>query len=104
MRSDETGSAKNNNKLIGSEITRTITYSLRMKNNKSKALTLVVEDQIPLTINKEIKVELKDKNTADYNAQTGMLKWNTKLNPREYQTLTFSYAVTYDKNKPINLY
>jgi uncharacterized protein (TIGR02231 family) len=95
---------KENNKLIGSEITKTITYSLRMKNNKSKTINLVVEDQIPVAQNKEIKVEMKENSSADYNPETGLLKWNTKLNPKEYQTLSFTYAVTYDKNKPISLY
>ncbi len=94
---------KENNKLIGTDITKTIAYELRMKNNKTKTLNLIVEDQIPIAQNKEIKVELNDKGKADFNPETGSLKWNIDLKAKEYQTLTFSYAVTYDKNKSLNL-
>jgi len=95
---------KENNKLLGSEITKTITYELRMKNNKSKLLNLVVEDQIPLSQNKDIKIEMKDNGNSEYNVQTGLLKWNLSVNPKEYKTLNFSYAVTYNKDMPLSMY
>jgi uncharacterized protein (TIGR02231 family) len=95
---------KESNKLLGSEITKTITYELRMKNNKSKTINLVVEDQIPLTQNKDIKVEMKDNGNSEYNVQTGLLKWNLSVNPKEYKTLNFSYAVTYNKDMPLSMF
>ncbi len=95
---------KESNKLIGNDITKTITYELRMKNNKSKALNLVVEDQIPLSQNQGIKVEMKDAGKADYNTQTGLLKWNLSVNSKEYKTLKFSYEVTYNKDMPLSMY
>jgi len=95
---------KENNKLIGNDVTKTVVYELRMKNNKTKALNLIVEDQIPLSQNKDIKVEMKDNGKADYNAQTGLLKWSLSVPPKEYKSLTFSYAVTYNKDKPISVF
>lgn len=95
---------KENNQLIGNDVTKTVAYKLRLKNNKSKALNLIIEDQIPLSQNKEIKVEMKDAGSAEYNTETGALKWTVAMNPKDYKTLTFSYAVTFDKNKPLSLY
>jgi len=95
---------KESNKLIGNDITKTITYELRMKNNKSKAINLVVEEQIPLSQNQGIKVEMKDAGKADYNTQTGLLKWNLSVNSKEYKTLKFSYEVTYNKDMPLSMY
>jgi uncharacterized protein (TIGR02231 family) len=95
---------KENNKLLGNEITKTVAYELRLKNNKSRKIELVVEDQIPLSNNKEIKVEMKDHNKAEYNEQTGLLKWTMAVNSKEYKTLKFSYAVTYNKDMPLSLY
>jgi uncharacterized protein (TIGR02231 family) len=95
---------KENNKLLGSEITKTITYELKMKNNKSKTVNLVIEDQVPLSQNKEIKVEMKDAGNSDYNSQTGLLKWNLTVNSKEYKTLNFTYAVTYNKDMPLSMY
>lgn len=95
---------KESNKLLGNDITKTIVYELRMKNNKTKSLNLIVEDQVPLSSNKDIKVEMKDNGTADYNTQTGLLKWNLSVNPKEYKTLKFAYAVTYNKDMPLSMY
>ena len=95
---------KENNKLLGNEITKTVAYELRLKNNKSRKIELIVEDQIPLSNNKEIKVEMKDHNKAEYNEQTGLLKWTMAVNSKEYKTLKFSYAVTYNKDMPLSLY
>ena len=95
---------KENNKLIGNDITKTVSYELRMKNNKTKAVNLVIEDQIPLTQNKDIKIEMKDSGKANYNDKTGLLTWNTTVGTKEYKTLTFSYAVTFNKDMPLSMY
>ncbi len=95
---------KETNKLLGSEITKTIVYELRMKNNKSKNINLIVEDQIPVSQNKDIKVEMKDNGKSEYNIQTGLLQWNVAMNSKEYKTLKFSYAVTFNKDMPLSMY
>ena len=95
---------KESNKLLGNDITKTVNYQLRLKNNKSKILNLVIEDQIPISQISEIKIEMKDKGTADYNSTTGLLKWNLNMNPKDQKTLTFSYDVTYNKDRPIGMY
>jgi len=95
---------KESSKLLGNEITKTVAYELRMKNNKSKTINLIVEDQVPLSSNKDIKVEMKDNTKADYNSQTGLLKWAVAINSKEYKTLKFIYAVTFNKDMPLSLY
>lgn len=95
---------KESNKLLGNDITKTMIYELRIKNNKSKPINLVVEDQIPLSQNKDIKVEMKDHGTSEYNTQTGLLKWDLSVNSKEYKTLKFSYEVTYNKDMPLSMY
>ena len=95
---------KESNKLLGNEITKTIVYELRMKNNKSKNINLIVEDQIPVSQNKDIKVEIKDNGKSEYNIQTGLLQWSVAMNSKEYKTLKFSYALTYNKDMPLSMY
>ena len=95
---------KGENKLLGNDITKTITYEIRMKNNKSKSINLIVEDQLPLTQNKDIKIEMKDGGKADYNDKTGLLQWNSTVGTKEYKTLSFSYTVTFNKDMPLSLY
>ena len=47
---------------------------------------------------------MKDAGKADYNTQTGLLKWNLSVNSKEYKTLKFSYEVTYNKDMPLSMY
>lgn len=95
---------KESNKLLGNEITRTMAYEIRMKNNKGRLINLVVEDQIPVSQNKDIKVELKEKGKADYNDAIGLLKWTINVDPKESKTLKFAYDVTFNKEMPLSLY
>lgn len=95
---------KESNKLLGNETTKTITYELKLKNSKTKAVYLIIEDQVPLSQNKEIKIEMKNVGKADYNQTTGLLKWDTTLGSKEYKTLLFSYAVTCKKDMPLSMY
>ncbi len=95
---------KESSKLLGNDITKTVSYELRMKNNKAKPVQLIVEDQVPLSTNKDIKVEMKDFGTADYNDKTGLLKWNATVGTKEYKTFVFTYAVTFNKDKPLSMY
>jgi uncharacterized protein (TIGR02231 family) len=94
---------KESSKFLGSEVTKTIVYELRMKNNKSKVMNLIVEDQIPVAQNKEIKVALADGGKAEYNETTGLLKWNFALGVKEYKSLKFSFDVTHNKDKPLSM-
>jgi uncharacterized protein (TIGR02231 family) len=95
---------KESNKLLGTEIVRTIAYELRIKNNKSKSINLVIEDQIPVSGNKDIKVELKDAGKADYNLDTGGLRWAYKLDPLNSKSVKFAYEVTHNKDMPLSMY
>jgi len=95
---------KESTKFLGSEVTKTIVYELRMKNNKSKEIHLIVEDQIPISQNKEIKVALQDGAKADYNERTGLLKWDFSLGTKEYKSLKFAFQVTHNKDMPLSMY
>lgn len=95
---------KESNKILGNDITKTIAYEIRMKNNKSRTINLMVEDQVPVSQNKDIKVELKEKGKADYNESLGLLKWTLNVDPKESKTIKFAYDVTFNKDMPLSLY
>ena len=95
---------KQKSRLLGDEIVKTITYELKMKNNKSKTVNLVIEDQIPVSQNKDIKVELTNDGKATVNKDTGLLKWSTSVNSKENRTLSFTYTVTSGKDMPLSMY
>jgi len=95
---------KESNKLLGTDVTRTVAYELRIKSNKGRPISLKVEDQVPVSNIKEIKVELKDADKADYNAATGSLVWDFKMENKTYKSLKFIYEVTHNKDMPLSMF
>jgi len=74
-------------------------WKISIKNNKNQAINMLVFDQVPVSTNEEIKVELMNISNAIQNSETGELKWLFKLNPKETKTFELKYAVKYPKNK-----
>ncbi len=79
------------------------TYDLAIKNNKAIAVDLKVVDRIPISQNKEIKVDDIETNAATYDDKKGLLTWQLKLAPQEKSTQSFSFEVKYPKQKRISL-
>ena len=72
-------------------------YKIEVKNNKKDAINLVLEDRIPISENKEIKVENIETGTAQYNDKTGILRWKIQLQPNATDKKEFTYTVKYPK-------
>lgn len=80
----------------------TRTYEIEVKNTRKAAIELDLEDQIPLSNNELLIVELLDSGKAEYNKETGKLEWKLKLQPGEATKLRFSYSVRYPKKYILN--
>lgn len=89
------------NALIGSNVIKTVSYTLNVKNNKYSDVNLVIEDRMPIPNSAEIKVEKVNLSGAEHNENTGLLTWKTKVLSGQSKTIRFSYSVEYDKNKPL---
>ncbi len=86
--------------LVGKKSKR-VTIEIVVKNNKSTAVDLIVEDQIPITINEDIEIELQDVDGGRLTESTGVVSWNLKLKPQESKTRKFSDSIKYDKNEQL---
>ncbi|MFD2826566.1 mucoidy inhibitor MuiA family protein [Leeuwenhoekiella polynyae] len=78
-------------------------YEISIRNTKSSAVNLVLEDRIPVSQNKDIKVSDQETSDAAYDEKTGILKWTLELAPKASVTKNFSYEVRYPKGQNINL-
>ncbi len=88
-------------KIVGSNKERTMAYNIEIHNLKSAAIDIIVLDQIPITTNPEIEIELLDKSKANFTEKTGNLEWGLKMKPKEKQDLNFRYRVKHNKDKQI---
>lgn len=91
------------NAFIGSNKIISKNYEIELKNNKSVAIDLILFDRIPISQNKEIKIDDIETGTSEYDDKKGILKWKVNLDAKAKETFTFSYIVKYPKYKRINL-
>ena len=88
---------------IGGSKKTTSAFEISVRNTKNKEIEIVVEDQIPLSRQKEIEVTLDSKSgTPEYDAQTRSLKWRLKVAPGETSKVQFTYTVKHPKDKVIS--
>ncbi len=90
-------------KIVGDKIVKTMAYRIEIKNHKTKTIKLITQDQIPVSRNKEIEVELDDISRADLDEITGILEWQSRLKPSDSKVYTIKYTVKYDKTQNVNL-
>ncbi|MEY5048966.1 MAG: hypothetical protein RLZZ175_2325 [Bacteroidota bacterium] len=76
-------------------------YEISIRNTKKDSVAITVDDQIPVSKNKEIEVELLDGGGANYDKETGKLIWNVNLSSSEEKKFVFRFTVKYPKNKNI---
>lgn len=88
-------------KVVGSNIRQTFGYDIILKNNKSDAVNLNLEDQIPVSQNKDIEVQLLESTDGVFNDVSGKVSWNITLKPGETRTLKLRFEVKYPKNQPV---
>jgi uncharacterized protein (TIGR02231 family) len=88
-------------KFIGSNKKQTFVYELSVRNGKAEAIELLLKDQIPVSTEQHIEVELLDKDGGSINEETGVVTWRLKLKAGETKKLRLSYSVKYPKDKQI---
>lgn len=97
----ETIEAFKSRRNIGSNVRESFGYRITLRNTKSEPVTIVVEDQVPISQDSRIEVETEELQGADYNKETGKLSWRLTLQPLENKELTLKYSVKYPKGKNI---
>ena len=90
-------------RVIGDKTIKTYAYLIEVKNHKSSTASITIEDQIPVTQNSDIEIEIEDLSKGDLNVITGLIDWELKLKPKETKKIKLTYTVSYSKSKQINL-
>jgi len=91
-------------KFIGTSRKVTKGWEITVRNNKSKEIDIVIDDQFPITTNKEIEIEKIEFSGGTVDENTGKVTWNLKLKPGETKKLTIKYSVKFPKEQNIIVY
>lgn len=96
-------SDKSGTKMLSSKKEQNFTYEITVRNNKKENIELLVEDQVPVSKNKDIEISLTDKKGADFDEETGKLSWKINLKSNSSEKIRFGYQVKSDKNQQLYL-
>jgi len=93
-------------KFLGSDTKQVFTYKLTVRNSQSKPVKMVLKDQYPISMQKNIEVELLTKDTTPWTAnkeELGVITWEEDLKAGETKVYQISYSAKYPKGTNINL-
>jgi len=93
----------NKDKVSGNNRKATFSYEMVVKNNRKSAVTLELNDQLPVSQNNDIIVENIELSKAEIDPVTGKLKWNMTLQPDETKKVILTFSIKYPRNQNINL-
>ncbi|WHT74599.1 DUF4139 domain-containing protein [Myroides odoratimimus] len=94
---------KSGTKMLSSKKSQNFVYDITIRNNKAEQIDIQVEDQYPISSNKDIEVELTETSSGKLNEEKGLVKWDLRLKGNDSKSLRFGYQVRYDKNQNLNL-
>jgi uncharacterized protein (TIGR02231 family) len=87
--------------IFGSSKKETRDWSISIKNRKTQAINLLIEDQVPVSQNAAIEVDTQDISGAEMDKATGKLSWTFTLEPQAVKQLRVKYTVKYPKNQSV---
>jgi uncharacterized protein (TIGR02231 family) len=93
---------KSGTKFLSTNKEQTFTFDITVRNNKKERVSMVLKDQIPLSTDEKIEIEILDKDGGKLNEETGILTWQIKLEPNESKKYRISYRVKYPKDQVIS--
>ena len=86
---------------IGDKVKQERTFEVSLKNNKQERVTVKLVDQIPVSNDKSINVELLESSEGKLTKNNGKLTWLIELEPNTSVTKSFSYVIKYPEDKHV---
>jgi len=88
-------------KTIGTNKKEEYAYRIKIRNTKKDNVSIRVEDQVPVSGNSQIEVELIDANGGKVETETGKITWDLVIAPNETKEIVLKYSVKYPKGKTV---
>lgn len=93
----------NTERLIGNNRKVSYTYEMVVKNNRKSAIQIDLEDQIPISQNSEITVEVQEVSKGTINKDDGKVNWKFLIPSGETQKVIISYTIKYPRNRNLEI-
>lgn len=89
-------------KYIGTNKRESYVFEITVKNNRKTPIHMEVVDQLPISKQGDITVEVSEITNAEQDLVTGKLSWKFTLAPDENKKINLAYILKYPKNKTIS--
>jgi uncharacterized protein (TIGR02231 family) len=89
-------------KIIGLNKKESRSYEVSVRNKKKAEIEIDIEDQMPLSTNSVIEVEVLETGGAKYDKEKGLLQWSLKVASGEEKKFRFGFSVKYPKDKVLS--
>jgi len=76
-------------------------YETRLSNNAAADVVLLLKDQVPVSENKEISVEVTELSGAEFDKETGLLRKEIRLPAGQTELFRLGYKVSHPKDRSI---
>lgn len=95
---------KSATKFLSSKKELTAGWEIFLKNNKTVAVDIQLQERLPLATNSNMEVNIENISDAHYDPKTGFVTWHVQLKPGEQTKKQFVYSVKIPKDQHIKLF
>lgn len=92
-------SDRSTRRLLASNQEQNMTWRITVKNSRKEAVSLTLQDQIPVSQNSNITVTTEELSGGQLDKSTGIIVWQLRLQPNEQREFIVQYRVKYPKNR-----
>lgn len=96
-------SARSTRRLLASNQEQDMTWRITVKNSRKEAVSLLLQDQIPVSQNSNITVTTEELSGGQLDKSTGIIVWQLQLQPNEQREFIVQYRVKYPKNRQLTI-
>ncbi|MBA4145253.1 MAG: hypothetical protein C0523_05780 [Cytophaga sp.] len=89
--------------LLGTKRNESFIYEIQGRNNKSIPIVIKTQDQVPVSQENDITVEVTDISGASLDAASGRIQWVRTLSPGDILKYRVAFSVKYPKNKTVHI-
>ena len=94
-------SEKSVRRLLASSQEQNMTWRILVKNTRKETVSLLLQDQIPVSRNSDISVTTEELSGGTLNKEQGIVSWQLQLQPGEQRELILQYKVKYPKSQKL---
>lgn len=89
-------------KLLSTARSEEFAYRISVRNSKKNPIRVIIQDQVPVSRDSQIKIDAQDISGARKTDTTGLLEWDKTIPGGQTTSIDFRYSVEFPKNKQVN--